>query len=130
MLNNTMELLQLILGQLNQVLDRNQHLEQRVEHLKDQLDVLCERLDGEKVDFYPIGGKDKAAKILGIQPDSVRNYHRYWKKGLHYTKPSPGKTVYNLTLIKDWQLNRDNPGLHARAVEAYAQHDHKLRKRA
>ena len=127
MLNNTTELLQQISVQLNQVLDRNQHLEQRVAYLTDQVDTLCERLDGKSADPYPIGGKENVAKILGVQPNSVRNYHRFWQKDLHFTKPSPGKTVYNLTLIKDWQLNRSKPELHIRAVEAYARYDQKLR---
>lgn len=130
MLNNTAELLQQISGQLNLVLDRNQYLEQRVQYLTHQVDVLCERLDAPTADPYPVGGKVKAARILEIQPDSVRNYHRYWKEGLHYKKPTPGKTIYNLALVKDWRLNRDNPGLHAKAVDAYARYSQKLRKRS
>ena len=120
MLNNTTELLQLISGQLRQILNRNEHLEQRVEYLTDQLDILCERLDSQAADPYPICGKFKVSIILGIQPNSVKNYHRHWPKGLHYTQPSPRKFIYNLMLIKDWHLHRDNPGLHAKAVEAYA----------
>ena len=129
MLNNTTELLQLISGQLSQVLNRNEHLEQRVEYLTDQLDILCERLDSQTTDPYPVGGKLKVSIILGIQPNSVKNYHRHWTKGLHYTKPSPRKVIYNLMLIKDWHLNRDNPGLHAKAVEAYADYARNSRKK-
>ena len=129
MLNNNIELLQLISGQLSQVINRNEHLEQRVEYLTEQLDILCERLDSKGADPYPIGGKSRVSMILGIQPDSVRNYHRYWTKGLHYLKPSPRKVIYNLVLIKDWHLNRDNPGLHAKAIEAYANHTRKSRKK-
>jgi hypothetical protein len=72
-----------------------------------------------------LGTKYDAAKILGVSPETLKRYRRQEEKGLvqgiHYFVLNQRVIRYNLDLIVDWAIHRDNPSAHQIAIDAYLQ---------
>jgi hypothetical protein len=74
---------------------------------------------------YQFGDKHAAAQILNCHPNSLarsrRNTDNGWIEGIHFVRVNASNVRYNLTLLKDWLMNRHNPNAHQRAIEQYCQ---------
>lgn len=67
--------------------------------------------------------KNEAAKILGISPDTLKQYRLQPNstliEGIHYHIWNSRTIRYNPTLIADWGIHRNNPVAHQRAIDEY-----------
>lgn len=83
---------------------------------------------------YQFGDKHEAAQILKCHPNSLarsrRNINYGWIEGIHFVRLNASNVRYNLTLLKDWMMNRHDPNAHQRAIEIYCQLiSHRQRRR-
>jgi hypothetical protein len=86
------------------------------------------QFDAEDLCFQKSGGfqlvnKHKAASILGVSPETLKKYRLQEGstliEGIHYHVWNPRVVRYNVALIADWGLNRNNPVEHQKTIEAY-----------
>ena len=75
------------------------------------------------------GDKALAAQVLGVSKRQVERYQGEWIQGIHYTYEGKRPT-YNLALLRDWKVNRDNPMAHQRAIKNWQKGLLSGRKRA
>ena len=70
-----------------------------------------------------IGNTQEAAELLGCHPGSLNRYRRSgeWLEGAHFWKRNSRVIRYNLTLIRDWDMNRSDPAKHLLAVQKFVQ---------
>ncbi|WP_179228596.1 helix-turn-helix domain-containing protein [Leptolyngbya ohadii] len=82
-----------------------------------KLTSVLERLE-QKLDaaLPETGGKQEAAKLLGITTRTLHRRMLELEKGVHYWDEG-GKVVFDLELLRDWQRNRNDPAAHLRAIE-------------
>ena len=74
-----------------------------------------------------IGNAQEAAKLLGCHPGSLNRYRRSgeWIEGAHFWKRNSRVIRYNLTLLRDWDINRNNPAKHLLVVQKFAKEQSK-----
>lgn len=67
--------------------------------------------------IYKTGDRHGAANLLGLKPQTVRTYHKYWTEGIHFYRNPPRTPragfTYNLTLIEHWLLCGRDTNHHA-----------------
>ena len=76
-----------------------------------------------------LGNAQDVANLLSLKPRSLERYRKdKWIEGAHYFKVNPIKILYNLTLIRDWLLNRSNPERHNLQIQLFLKNKDKLLK--
>ena len=70
-----------------------------------------------------LGDKHTTAEALSISPSTLKKYRLNAKfqlyEGIHYYKLNSRTIRYNLDLMVDWAIHRNDPHAHQRAIEAY-----------
>lgn len=70
-----------------------------------------------------LGTKHEAAAILGISPETLKRYRLQKNSplipGIHYFVWNSRTIRYNLDLIADWGLHRNDPIAHQQAIEQF-----------
>ncbi len=64
------------------------------------------------------GDQKAAAAVLGVSARTVARHHEDWIEGVHYHREGR-RVTYNLSLIRDWQVNKQDPRAHQRAIEKW-----------
>lgn len=57
----------------------------------------------------------------GLSRSTIKNLIRrgQWREGIHFTRFSSRKNLFNETLITDWIANRHDPNAHQRAIDNF-----------
>jgi predicted DNA-binding transcriptional regulator AlpA len=57
----------------------------------------------------------------GLSRSTIKNLIRRgdWIEGIHFTRFSSRKNLFNETLITDWIANRHDPNAHQRAIDNF-----------
>jgi hypothetical protein len=65
--------------------------------------------------------KHEAAKIVGLSVSTLKKLRlsNQLVEGIHWTRYSSRCVRYNVELLKDWAVNRDNTASHDQAIENY-----------
>lgn len=67
--------------------------------------------------------KHAAAEHLGIRPGTLKKYRLQPNstliRGIHYHVFNSRLIRYNLDLLMDWWINRDNPSVHQRTIDMF-----------
>jgi hypothetical protein len=65
--------------------------------------------------------KWEAGRMLGLSPETLKKYRDrgYLIEDIHYYRWNQRLIRYNITLLKDWAVHRNNPAAHQRAIELY-----------
>lgn len=60
-------------------------------------------------------------EATGLSGSSIKKMtmENVWTEGVHYFRYSSRLNLFNLELIQDWLVNRNNPHVHQRAVEGF-----------
>ena len=61
------------------------------------------------------GDQRAAAAVLGVSARTVARHHEQWIEGVHYIREGR-RVVYNLALLRDWQVNKHDLHAHQRAI--------------
>ena len=64
------------------------------------------------------GDQKAAAAVLGVSARTVARHHEDWIEGIHFYRKGR-RVIYNLALIRDWQVNQEDPKAHQRAIEKW-----------
>lgn len=65
--------------------------------------------------------KWEAGRMLGLSPETLKKYRirGYLIEGIHFYQWNQRLIRYNITLLKDWAVHRNDPAAHNRAIEAF-----------
>jgi len=63
--------------------------------------------------------KHEMAKLLGIHPETLKEYRKELIEGVHYFKPNSRVIRYNRDLLLHWFANRKNPDVHQKVIALY-----------
>ena len=63
--------------------------------------------------------KREMAKLLGVHPDTLKDYRQEMLEGVHFIRPNSRVVRYNPDLVTHWFANRQNPATHQRIIEEY-----------
>jgi hypothetical protein len=90
-------------------------------HLGDRLQAILQGIfeaSGGDQDKSDSADKHIAAKALGITVTKLRDLRLSGAlhEGIHYSRISPQTIRYNLPMLKDWWVNRNDPAAHQRAI--------------
>ena len=61
------------------------------------------------------GDQQAAAAVLGVSARTVARNHDQWIEGVHYHREGR-RVTYNLALLRDWQVNKNDLNAHQRAI--------------
>ncbi|PZV12382.1 MAG: hypothetical protein DCF22_12530 [Leptolyngbya sp.] len=59
------------------------------------------------------------AKLLGVHPDTLKDYRQEMIEGVHFIRPNSRVIRYNPDLVTHWFANRQNPQLHQFVIDSY-----------
>ena len=63
--------------------------------------------------------KREMAKLLGVRPDTLKEYRKNMIEGVHFIRPNSRVVRYNPELVSHWFANRQNPKIHQSVIDQY-----------
>ncbi|MGB3494723.1 MAG: hypothetical protein WBA57_18490 [Elainellaceae cyanobacterium] len=64
--------------------------------------------------------KQGVTAAISVSDSTLKHYRKhYWLEGIHYIYLGPKTIRYNLQLVVDWAIHKNQPHVHQRAIEAY-----------
>ncbi|MDX2231340.1 MAG: hypothetical protein NW220_17010 [Leptolyngbyaceae cyanobacterium bins.349] len=63
--------------------------------------------------------KREMAQLLGVRPDTLKDYRKAMIEGIHFIRPNSRVVRYNPGLVIHWFANRQNPEIHQSVIDSY-----------